>query len=91
MNIRVQVFMWTRVSISLRHVRSSGIARLYGRKKASQVALMEKNLSANAGDIRDLWAGGRFPWGRKWQPTSVFLPGKSHGRRSLVGCSPWGR
>ena len=28
---------------------------------------------------------------RKWQPTTVFLPGKSHGRRSLGGCSPWGR
>ena len=27
---------------------------------------------------------------RQWQPTPVFLPGKSHGRRSLVGCSPWG-
>ena len=26
-----------------------------------------------------------------WQPTPVLLPGKSHGRRSLVGCSPWGR
>ena len=27
----------------------------------------------------------------KWQPTPVLLPGKSHGQRSLVGCSPWGR
>ena len=26
-----------------------------------------------------------------WSPTPVLLPGKSHGRRSLVGCSPWGR
>ena len=29
-------------------------------------------------------------WGRQWQPTPVFLPGESHGWRSLVGCSPWG-
>ena len=29
-------------------------------------------------------------WSRKWQPTPVFLPGKLHGQRSLVGCSPWG-
>ena len=29
-------------------------------------------------------------WRWKWQPTPVFLPGKSHGQRSLVGCSPWG-
>ena len=28
---------------------------------------------------------------RRWQPTPVLLPGKSHGWRSLVGCSPWGR
>ena len=28
---------------------------------------------------------------RQWQPTPVLLPGKSHGRRSLVGFSPWGR
>jgi len=31
----------------------------------------------------------KIPWRRKWQPTSVFLPGKSHGQRSLVGYSPW--
>ena len=28
---------------------------------------------------------------RRWHPTPVLLPGKSHGRKSLVGCSPWGR
>ena len=33
----------------------------------------------------------RIPWSRKWQPTPVFLPGKLHGQRSLVGYSPWGR
>ena len=30
-------------------------------------------------------------WRRRWHPTPVLLPRKSHGRRSLVGCSPWGR
>ena len=30
-------------------------------------------------------------WGRKWQPTPVFLPGESQGRGSLVGCHLWGR
>ena len=29
-------------------------------------------------------------WGRKWQPTPVFLPGESQGQRSLVGCHLWG-
>ena len=34
----------------------------------------------------DSWVG-KIPWRRKWQPTAVFLPGKSHGQRSLVGYS----
>ena len=33
---------------------------------------------------------GKIPWRRTWQPTPGFLPGKSHGQRSLVGYSPWG-
>ena len=33
---------------------------------------------------------GKIPWRRKWQPTPVLLPGKSHAWRSLVGYSPWG-
>ena len=33
---------------------------------------------------------GKIPWRRKWQPTLVPLPGKSHGQRSLAGYSPWG-
>ena len=32
-----------------------------------------------------------FSWRRQWHPTPILLLGKSHGRRSLVGCSPWGR
>ena len=32
-----------------------------------------------------------LPRRRRWHPTPALLPGKSHGRRSLVGCSPWGR
>ena len=31
---------------------------------------------------------GKFPWGRAWQPTPVFLPGKSHAQRSFGGGSP---
>ena len=33
---------------------------------------------------------GKIPRRGKWQPTTVFLAGKSHGQRSLVGYSPWG-
>jgi len=52
-----------------------------------------KNLPANAGDTRDVGSipgSGKIPWSRKWQPTPVFLPGESHGQRSLVGYSPCG-
>ena len=34
---------------------------------------------------------GKIPWRRKWQPIPAFLPGDSHGQRSLVGYSPRGR
>ena len=37
----------------------------------------------------DPWVG-RIPWSRKWQPTPVVLPGRSHGQRSLMGYGPWG-
>ena len=44
----------------------------------------------NAGDPGLILGSGRFPRRRKWQPTPVLLPGKSHGWGSLVGYSPWG-
>ena len=60
----------------------------------SQVELVIRNLPANAGDTRDVvfdpWVE-KIPWRRQWHPTPVLLPGKFHGWRSLVGCSPWGR
>ena len=37
----------------------------------------------------DSWVG-KIPWRRKWQPTPVFLPGKSHRQRSLMGYNLWG-
>ena len=46
-----------------------------------------------AADLRrhkfDLWVG-KIPWRRAWQSTPSFLPGESHGQRSLVGYSSWG-
>ena len=50
-----------------------------------------KNPPANAGDTSSIPGSERSPWRRKWQPTPVFLPGESHGWRSLLGYSPWGR
>ena len=54
---------------------------------------MVKIPHANAGDARDagLISGlGRSPGERNGNPPPVFLPGKSHGQRNLMGCSPWG-
>ena len=51
--------------------------------------LVVKNPPANAGDSFNPWVR-KILWRRKWQPTPVFLPGKSHGQRTLGGYSPWG-
>ena len=56
------------------------------------VAQVSKESACNAGDMRpsfNLWVG-KIPLRRKHQTTPVFLPGKSHGQRSLVVYSPWG-
>ena len=55
--------------------------REFGSAWSTQVALVVKNLPANAGDIRDVglddpWIG-KIPWRRAWQPTPVFLPRES--------------
>ena len=63
-----------------------------GPSRASQVVLVVKNPAAHAGDVRDgfdPWVG-KICWRRLWQPTPIFLPGESHGQRSLAGYSPQG-
>ena len=53
---------------------------------------MVKYLPVNSGNMRggfNLW-DGKIPWRRAWQPTPVFLPGKSHGQRSPARYTPWG-
>ena len=53
--------------------------------------LSGKESTYNAGDVEmfDPWIG-KVPWRRAWQPTPVFLPGESHGQRSLGGYIPPG-
>ena len=48
-----------------------------------------KEAACNAGDLACIPGWGRFPGGANGNPTGVFLPGKSHGQRNLVGYSPW--
>ena len=57
---------------------------------ASLVAQMVKRCPQWGRPGFNPWVG-KIPWKREWHPTPVFLPGKSHGQRSLVGYSPWGR
>ena len=52
--------------------------------------ILVKNPPANAGEQGfDPWVR-KIPWRSKWQPTPVFVLGKSHRQKSLVGYSPWG-
>ena len=51
---------------------------------------VSKESALSAGDPGSIPGSGRSLEGGR-QPTPVFLPGESHGQRSLVGCSPWGR
>ena len=54
---------------------------------------MDRDSTYNAGDTdrREFNPQvGKIPWRMEWQPTPLFLPGESHGQRSLVGYSPGG-
>ena len=67
---------WTRLSNVHVHVLTSLVAQTV------------KNLPVMRDtQVQSLCREG--PWKRKWKPTLVFLPGKPHGHRSLLGCSPW--
>ena len=54
------------------------------------VAQMVKSLKCNVGDPSSIPWIGKIPWRREWQPTAIFLPGKSYGPRSLADPNPWG-
>ena len=70
-------------------LKASSFSRGCALPAASPVAQWVKNPLA-------MWAPGfdpqvgKIPWRRAWQAAPVFLPGDSHGQRSLGGCSPWG-
>ena len=76
----------------LRKLKGSKELVLHERlKRASQVVLVVKNLPTKAGDMRFSFdpCVGKILWRKAWRPTPVFLPGESHGQRTLVGYSPW--
>ena len=55
------------------------------------MAQMVKESACNAGDLGSIPGSGstrKIPWRKEWLPIPVFLPGKSHGQRSLADYSP---
>ena len=66
----------------------AGFLRGHRKEGASQVALVGKEPTCRWRRLKrfDPWVR-KISWKRAWQPTPVFLPGESHGQRSLEGCS----
>jgi len=64
-------------------ILQAGLPRWLSGKKSTCQCRRQRRCGFNP------WVG-KSPWRRKWQPAPVFLPGKFHGQRSLVGYSPWG-
>ena len=60
-----------------------------GYRKREDSSFLYSDLNLNVPSSKRTSSGSQ--WRRQWQPTPVLLPGKSHGWRSLVGCSPWGQ
>ena len=86
------------VVVTLEHLRLPGTHTVHTShcRKAMESG---EACSALRHRIPETWSGSRrvcilalsLETFRQWHPTPVLLPGKSHGQRSLVGCSPWGR
>ena len=84
--------LWCPIALEVCHSESghfscmcacSGAFRWLGGKESTCQCRKHRRLRL------DPWVG-KMPWRRKWQLTPVFLAGKSHGQKSLVGYSPWG-
>ena len=61
------------------------------RKRSVFILIPKKGNAKECSNYRTIALISHASWGRKWQPTPVFLSGKSHVWRNLAGCSPWGR
>ena len=59
-------------------------------KRSVVIPTPKKGNAKECSNYRTIALISHASWRRQWHPTPVLLPGKSHGRRNLVGCSPWG-
>ena len=78
------ILIWQRVK-NLRFREVTKILKFVG----SEIELRPFRIQTYAGFV-DLFYMCAYIWRRQWHPTPGLLLGKSHGQRSLVGCSPWG-
>ena len=84
------------IAVKRREEKSKGEKERYSHLSAKfqRIARRDKKafLSDKCEEIEENNRMGKtrdLVWRRQWHPTPVLLPGKSHGRRSLVGSSPW--
>ena len=85
--VNVGMFVSFRTVFVSRYMPRSGISGWYASYDLGFLCSSAgKEAACNAGDLGPIPELGKIPWGRKWQPTPVLLPGEIHGQRS---CSPW--
>ena len=80
---------WFLLRVGMKKFSESKIQSAQSEEKDLPVGQMVKNLPAR----QETWVrslDGKILWRREWEPTPVFLPGESHGQRSLAGYSLWG-
>ena len=77
---------------NIQHCETSGCQSSWQTlAEAKQVNIVKYGRVEKGKNVRTLAQLQQSCQRRQWHPTPVLLSGKSHGRRSLVGCSPWGR
>ena len=87
LTLLLHIVLW----LHKKECRGEWRSKQYGAASIAACCGSEVKPSAwNAGDPSLIPGSGRSPGEGKWHPTPVFLPGESHGGRSLVGYCPWG-
>ena len=80
------------IAVNRREVKGKGEKERYTHLNAEFQRTARRDKKAFLNDqFKEIEENNRMGKTRKWLPTPVFLPGKSHGLRSLVGCHLWGR
>ena len=80
------------IAVKRREVKGQEEKERYTHLNAEFQRIARKDKKAFFSDqCKEIEENNRMGKTRQWQPTPVLLPGNSHGQRSLVGCSPWGR